>query len=87
MPDSTMFKWLAVLIALTIGAMAFAISYIERQKEPSLIIDLPHSSLSDRNNSLSGELRKCQQLGEAAIRDQHCLTVWQKNRDRFLGKK
>jgi len=87
MPDSAMFKWLAVLIALTIGSMAFAISYIERQKEPSSIIDPPRSSLSDRNNSLSGELRKCQLLGEAAIRDPHCLTVWQTSRDSFLGKK
>jgi len=82
-----MFKWLAVLIAMTIGFMAFAISYIERHDKSALTIDPPRPSLPDRNNFLSGELRKCQQLGEAAIRDQHCLAVWQKNRDRFLGKK
>jgi len=87
MPDSTMFKWLAVLIALTIGSMAFAISYIERHENPALTIDPSRPSLPDRDNSLSGELRKCQLLGESAIRDPHCLTVWQKNRDRFLGKK
>ena len=32
----------------------------------------------------SAELQRCQALGEAALQDQSCLTVWAEKRRRFL---
>ncbi|NTJ63178.1 putative entry exclusion protein TrbK-alt [Agrobacterium rhizogenes] len=33
------------------------------------------------------QLRRCRDLGEAAIRDQRCPEIWSANRDRFLQQK
>jgi len=35
---------------------------------------------------LRAEQRRCQRLGEAAVRDAACLEVWAETRDRFLGR-
>ena len=31
------------------------------------------------------ELRRCRDIGEEALRDAACLTLWKENRERFLG--
>ncbi|TIW36864.1 MAG: conjugal transfer protein TrbK, partial [Mesorhizobium sp.] len=38
-------------------------------------------------NQLHESLRRCQTLGEVALRDSGCLRLWAEQRDRFLGSK
>ncbi|GAB5373792.1 MAG: hypothetical protein AcusKO_02540 [Acuticoccus sp.] len=38
-----------------------------------------------QDNSRSLELRRCRDLGEAALQDQQCVEAWQANRRRFFG--
>ena len=38
-----------------------------------------------QDNSRSLELRRCRDLGEAALQDQLCAEAWQANRRRFFG--
>ena len=35
---------------------------------------------------LRAEQRRCQEMGEAAAKDEKCLNVWAETRDRFLGR-
>lgn len=85
MPDTSMFKKLAVLIAIVGCLTAIAANYLQRRSPPPAIILSPETH-SSKTAPLANELRRCQQLGEAATRDTQCLQVWRESRDHFLGK-
>ncbi|RUV92562.1 putative entry exclusion protein TrbK-alt [Mesorhizobium sp.] len=81
-------KMLARLALVVVLAVAITAEAVHRAREdlsaatrPSRMTDteMPHTDL------MRGNLRRCQQMGEAATRDADCLTTWQENRRRFLA--
>ncbi len=78
-------KMLARLTAIVFVAIAITASLIERSRkdEPAPVIAAP--AAPSASDPLRADLRRCQQLGRAAVDDEHCLATWQKTRDRFLG--
>jgi conjugative transfer region protein TrbK len=44
-----------------------------------------HTKAALVSNPLRDGLRRCQALGEAALRDDGCVRLWAEQRDRFLG--
>jgi len=79
-------KMLARLAAIVFVAIAITASLIEmsRKDEPMPVVSAPVAQPSD--DPMRTDLRRCQQLGRAAVDDEHCLATWQKTRDRFLGR-
>lgn len=79
-------KILARLGAIIFVAIAFTATVIEmtREDEPAQTRSAP--SLQPAADPLRQNLRRCQQLGEAAVNDPTCLATWAENRDRFLGR-
>ncbi|MDD7972901.1 putative entry exclusion protein TrbK-alt [Roseinatronobacter alkalisoli] len=68
-----------IAIALTVTAIEMA-----RKDEPSA--PRPAPALQPSADPLRESLRRCQQLGEAAVSDPDCLATWAESRDRFLGR-
>src|SRR3546814_5100152 len=54
-------------------------------REEDVPAAVPSVTPADDTGPLRTELTRCQQLGEAATRDQFCLRAWADNRRRFLG--
>lgn len=79
-------KMLARLAAIVFVAIAITASLIEmsRKDEPAPVLSAPAAQPSD--DPLRADLRRCQQMGRAAVDDDDCLATWQKTRDRFLGR-
>ncbi len=79
-------KMLARLGAVVFVAIAITATVIEmtRQDDPAPIRTVP--ALQPPTDPLRESLRRCQQLGEAAVNDPGCLATWAENRDRFLGR-
>ncbi|WFE89833.1 putative entry exclusion protein TrbK-alt [Roseibium porphyridii] len=79
-------KMLARLAAIVFVAIAITASLIEmsRKDEPAPELSAPAAQPSD--DPMLADLRRCQQMGRAAIDDEDCLATWQKTRDRFLGR-
>ncbi|WP_346907144.1 putative entry exclusion protein TrbK-alt [uncultured Roseibium sp.] len=79
-------KMLARLAAIVFVAIAITASLIEisRKDEPVPKLTAPAAQLSD--DPARADLRRCQQMGRAALDDEDCLKVWQQTRDRFLGR-
>lgn len=79
-------KMLARLGAIIFVAIAITATVIEmtRQDEPQR--GRPAPELRRPADPLRQSLRRCQQLGEAAVSDPGCLATWAENRDRFLGR-
>jgi len=79
-------KMLARLGAIIFVAIAMTATVIElaRKEEPAPARPTP--VLQPPFDPLRQSLRRCQQMGEAAINDPECLATWAKSRDRFLGR-
>ena len=80
-------KTLARIIAVIFVAVAVTATAVEmtrKQDKPgAAVLDAPATS----QGPLSEGLRRCQVLGEGALRDSGCLRLWTEQRDRFLGSK
>ncbi len=79
-------KTLARIGAIVFVAFAITATVIEltREDEPAQPALAP--TLAPSVDPLRAEQRRCQKLGEAAVRDAECLAVWAETRDRFLGR-
>ncbi|TJV53515.1 MAG: conjugal transfer protein TrbK [Mesorhizobium sp.] len=80
-------KTLARIIAVIFVAIAVAATAVEMtrkdDKPGAAVLEAPATSQSP----LREGLRRCQVLGEGALRDSGCLRLWTEQRDRFLGSK
>ncbi|KAB2705883.1 putative entry exclusion protein TrbK-alt [Brucella intermedia] len=81
--DGKMLARLGVVVFITIAVTATAID-MARKDEPSA--SPPAPTLQPPADPLRENLRRCQQLGEAAASDADCLAAWAESRDRFLGR-
>ncbi|MBO1040001.1 putative entry exclusion protein TrbK-alt [Brucella pituitosa] len=81
--DGKMLARLGAIIFVAITITATVIGMI-REDEPAQ--NRPVPSLQPSADPLRQNLRRCQQLGEAAVSDPFCLATWAENRDRFLGR-
>lgn len=79
-------KMLARLGAIIFVAIAITATVIEmsRKHEPAPTRAAP--ALQRPSDPLRQSLRRCQQMGEAAVSDPDCLAIWAQNRDRFLRR-
>ncbi|MBZ8134102.1 putative entry exclusion protein TrbK-alt [Afifella sp. IM 167] len=81
-------KTLARIGAIVFVAVAITATALELTREPkprSDAVSAPAATGASNDDPARRELRRCQRLGEAAIRDRHCLAAWSENRRRFLG--
>lgn len=79
-------KTLARIGAIVFVAFAITATLIELTREEEPARATPAPALAPAVDPLRAEQRRCQQLGEAAVRDTECLAVWAETRDRFLGR-
>jgi conjugative transfer region protein TrbK len=79
-------KMLARLGAIIFVAIAITATVIEMIREDEPAQNRPAPWLQPSADRLRQSLRRCQQLGEAAVSDPVCLATWAGNRDRFLGR-
>ncbi|WP_404400584.1 putative entry exclusion protein TrbK-alt [Pelagibacterium halotolerans] len=79
-------KMLARLGAIVFVAIAITATVIEmsRKDDPAPVRTAP--ALQPAADPLRAALRRCQQMGEAAVSDPDCLAAWAESRDRFLGR-
>lgn len=73
----------AILVAAAVTAAALGMS----RKENKPAGGGAHTTAGLMPNPLRDGLRRCQVLGEAALRDDGCARLWAEQRDRFLGLK
>ncbi|MEO1985168.1 MAG: putative entry exclusion protein TrbK-alt [Martelella sp.] len=81
-------KTLARIGAIVFVAVAITAAVLELTREPepqSDAVSAPATPSTADADPARRELRRCQQLGEAATRDRDCLAAWSTNRQRFLG--
>ena len=79
-------KTLARIGAIVFVAFAMTATVIELTREEELTRAAPAPAFAPSVDPLHAEQRRCQRLGEAAVRDAACLEVWAETRDRFLGR-
>ena len=79
-------KMLVRLGAVIFVAIAITATVIEMTREDEPAQTRPAPALQPSVDPLRQSLRRCQQLGEAAVNDPACLAIWAENRDRFLGR-
>ncbi|TPN86560.1 conjugal transfer protein TrbK [Mesorhizobium sp. CU2] len=76
----------ARIAAIVFVAVALAATGIEMSRKKEKAVGegtrAPVASLQD---PLGEAMRRCQVLGEAALRDDGCARLWAEQRDRFLG--
>ena len=80
---------LARLLAVVFIAFAMTATaiHLARNNEPATFRPAPSlSPETPRADPLRDALLRCQQMGEAAIRDADCLSTWAESRRRFLGQ-
>ena len=77
---------LARIAAIVFVAIAITAALVERGRDEAGQAVRPAAPLMQEANPLRAEQRRCQELGEAAASDPHCLAVWAETRDRFLGR-
>lgn len=83
--DGKTFARLVAVIFVAIAITATALEMARKQETPAgTAAAVPAPSAPD---PLRESLRRCQRLGEAALRDGDCLRLWAEQRDRFLGFK
>ena len=71
----------AVVAILFMGALlALSIAASLDPRENQIVSATPHTA-----DSLGDELERCAELGDAALEDAACLSVWAANRRRFMG--
>ena len=79
-------KVLAGIAAIVFVAVAITAAVIEMTREDISVPAPSAPALLSPADPLRLELRRCQELGEAAANDEECLGVWAESRDRFLGR-
>ena len=79
-------KLLARMGAIIFVAIAITATVIEMTREDEPAQTHPAPTFQPSADPLRQSLRRCQQLGEAAVKDPDCLAIWAENRDRFLGR-
>ncbi|TIP12536.1 putative entry exclusion protein TrbK-alt [Mesorhizobium sp.] len=79
-------KMLARLGAIIFVAIAITATVIEMSRKDEPAPARPAPSLQPPADPLRQSLRRCQQMGEAAVSDPDCLATWAENRDRFLRR-
>jgi len=84
MDGKTLARTVAVIfVAAAVTAAALGMS----RKEDRPAGEGAHTTAGLMPNPLRNGLRRCQALGEAALRDDGCARLWAEQRDRFLGLK
>ncbi|MBZ9845196.1 MULTISPECIES: putative entry exclusion protein TrbK-alt [unclassified Mesorhizobium] len=79
-------KTLARIVAVVFVAVAMTATALEMsRKEDKSVGEGPHIPAASAPHPLRDGLRRCQALGEAALRDEGCARLWAEQRDRFLG--
>jgi conjugative transfer region protein TrbK len=78
-------KTLARIGAVVFVAVAITATVIELTRKEEAPATAATQS-SPNADPLRAMLRRCRDMGEAAMRDPVCLRVWAENRDRFLGQ-
>jgi conjugative transfer region protein TrbK len=74
---------IAAVIVVAIAVTATALEMARKEGKPSgAALQAPTIPAPD---PLRTDLRRCQVLGEAALRDSDCLRLWAEQRERFLG--
>ncbi|QKD05351.1 putative entry exclusion protein TrbK-alt [Mesorhizobium loti] len=84
MDGKTLARMVAVIFvagAVTAAALGKSRNYNKPAGESA------HTTAGLIPNPLHDGLRRCQILGEAALRDDGCARLWAEQRDRFLGLK
>ena len=79
-------KVLAGIAAVVFVAVAITAADIEMTREDVSTPAPSAPALQAPADQLRLELRRCQEMGEAAANDAECLRLWAGNRDRFLGR-
>ncbi|PVA08688.1 conjugal transfer protein TrbK [Pelagivirga sediminicola] len=79
-------KTLVRIGAVVFVAFAITATVIELTRDEEPARPAPAPAFAPSVDPLRAEQRRCQQLGEAAVRDTECLAVWAETRDRFLGR-
>lgn len=79
-------KVLARIAAIIFVAFAITATIIEMTREESVGPAPTAPAFQPATDPLREDLRRCQQIGEAAASDAECLRVWSENRDRFLDR-
>ncbi len=77
---------LARLGAVIFVAIAITTTVVEMSRRDDPAPFQPAPALQPLADPLRQSLRRCQQLGEAAVSDPACLSTWAESRDRFLGR-
>lgn len=79
-------KALARIVAVVFVAAAVTAGALETsRKEDKPLGERLHAPEASMPNPLRDGLRRCQDLGEAALRNDGCARLWAEQRDRFLG--
>ncbi|TPI27767.1 conjugal transfer protein TrbK [Mesorhizobium sp. B3-2-1] len=82
MDGKTLARAVAVIfVAAALTAAALGVS----RKENKSAGEGAHTQAASMPNPLRDGLRRCQALGEAALRDDGCARLWAEQRDRFLS--
>ncbi|OBQ71092.1 conjugal transfer protein TrbK (plasmid) [Mesorhizobium loti] len=76
---------MAAVIFVAAAATAAALGMSRKEDKPAG--QRPRATSAYMPNPLHDSLRRCQVLGEAALRDDGCARLWAEQRDRFLGLK
>lgn len=80
-------KTLARIGAIVFVAVAITATAVEINRKEGPVAVIPPAPAPSAPNPLREDLRRCQGLGEAALRNRECLGLWAEQRDRFLGFK
>ena len=79
-------KALARIAAVVFVAVALTATGIEMsRKKDKAVGEGPRAPVASLPDPLGEALRRCQALGEAALRDDGCARLWAEQRNRFLG--
>lgn len=81
--DGKLLARLGAIVFVAVAITATAIEMTRKEEEPPVQASRP--SVDMPANPLREAQRRCQLLGEAAVRDAECLRTWAETRDRFLG--
>nr|WP_280824360.1 putative entry exclusion protein TrbK-alt [Mesorhizobium soli] len=78
---------LARIVAIVFVAVAVTATAVEMNRKEEPEVTEPKVIAPTALSPLREGLRRCQGLGEAALRDRECMRLWAEQRDRFLGLK
>ena len=80
--DGKLLARLGTIVFVGVAITATAIEMTRKEEEPVQALRPSEDMPAD---PLRAAQRRCQLLGEAAVRDTECLRTWAETRDRFLG--